>query len=188
MISRTGTNISSFILFGLNACALNSISFPIYLSGYSNASTYHTPKSISSITILSCLISYGRSSSDGGIICPSGLSKSTSATGFCTFTAKKKAAKEGRNPRTGETVKIPVSTDQVEFATGLDRYCYCYELQVDDADEQENILANIEAQLATKEIENTIKRKESFGFEGNKFWWKPQTTDKEKNYILTGMR
>ena len=27
-------------------------------------------------------------------------------TGFCTFTAKKKAAKEGRNPRTGETVKI----------------------------------------------------------------------------------
>lgn len=28
-------------------------------------------------------------------------------TGFCTFTAKKKAAKEGRNPRTGETVEIP---------------------------------------------------------------------------------
>lgn len=28
-------------------------------------------------------------------------------TGFCTFTAKKKAAKEGRNPKTGEKVKIP---------------------------------------------------------------------------------
>ena len=28
-------------------------------------------------------------------------------TGFFTFTAEKKAAKEGRNPRTGETVKIP---------------------------------------------------------------------------------
>ena len=28
-------------------------------------------------------------------------------TGFCTFVAKKKEAKEGRNPRTGETVKIP---------------------------------------------------------------------------------
>ena len=28
-------------------------------------------------------------------------------TGFCTFEAKKKAAKTGRNPRTGETVKIP---------------------------------------------------------------------------------
>ena len=28
-------------------------------------------------------------------------------TGFFTFSAEKKAAKEGRNPRTGETVKIP---------------------------------------------------------------------------------
>ncbi len=28
-------------------------------------------------------------------------------TGFCTFSAEQKEAKEGRNPRTGETVKIP---------------------------------------------------------------------------------
>ena len=28
-------------------------------------------------------------------------------TGFATFAAKKKEAKTGRNPRTGETVKIP---------------------------------------------------------------------------------
>lgn len=28
-------------------------------------------------------------------------------TGFATFTAKSRPAKEGRNPRTGETVKIP---------------------------------------------------------------------------------
>ncbi len=28
-------------------------------------------------------------------------------TGFCTFTAKKKAAKDARNPRTGEKVHIP---------------------------------------------------------------------------------
>ena len=28
-------------------------------------------------------------------------------TGFATFTAKKKAAKTGRNPKTGEPVKIP---------------------------------------------------------------------------------
>lgn len=28
-------------------------------------------------------------------------------TGFCTFTAKKKEATTGRNPRTGETVNIP---------------------------------------------------------------------------------
>ncbi|MFI3307800.1 MAG: HU family DNA-binding protein [Mycoplasmatota bacterium] len=28
-------------------------------------------------------------------------------TGFATFTAKQKAASEARNPRTGETVKVP---------------------------------------------------------------------------------
>lgn len=28
-------------------------------------------------------------------------------TGFCTFTAKKKEAKNGRNPKTGEVVRIP---------------------------------------------------------------------------------
>ena len=33
--------------------------------------------------------------------------KSVKLTGFCTFTAKKKEAKMGRNPRTGEAVKIP---------------------------------------------------------------------------------
>ncbi len=30
-----------------------------------------------------------------------------SLTGFLTFTAKQKPAKTGRNPKTGETVKIP---------------------------------------------------------------------------------
>ncbi len=30
-----------------------------------------------------------------------------SLTGFCTFVAKNKAAKMGRNPKTGEPVKIP---------------------------------------------------------------------------------
>ena len=33
--------------------------------------------------------------------------KKVTLTGFATFTAKKKAAKTGRNPRTGEAVKIP---------------------------------------------------------------------------------
>ncbi len=39
----------------------------------------------------------------------SGLKKEgkVTLTGFATFTAKNKPAKEGRNPRTGETVKIP---------------------------------------------------------------------------------
>lgn len=38
-----------------------------------------------------------------------GLQKegSVKLTGFCTFTAKKKDAKVGRNPRTGEAVQIP---------------------------------------------------------------------------------
>ena len=31
-------------------------------------------------------------------------------TGFCTFTAKEKEAKVGRNPRTGEAVNIPAKT------------------------------------------------------------------------------
>lgn len=31
-------------------------------------------------------------------------------TGFATFAAKAKPAKTGRNPRTGETVKIPART------------------------------------------------------------------------------
>ncbi len=33
--------------------------------------------------------------------------KKVALTGFCTFSAVKKAAKEGRNPRTGEKVAIP---------------------------------------------------------------------------------
>jgi len=42
----------------------------------------------------------------------SGLKKEgkVTITGFATFTAKKKAAKTGRNPRTGEPVKIPART------------------------------------------------------------------------------
>ena len=33
--------------------------------------------------------------------------KKVTLTGWATYTAVKKAAKEGRNPRTGEKVKIP---------------------------------------------------------------------------------
>ena len=36
--------------------------------------------------------------------------KKVALTGFCTFTAKEKEAKEGRNTRTGETVVIPART------------------------------------------------------------------------------
>ena len=37
--------------------------------------------------------------------------------GFGTFTASKRAASEGRNPRTGEKIKIPASW-QVKFKAG----------------------------------------------------------------------
>ena len=35
--------------------------------------------------------------------------ESFSLVGFGTFSVKERAAREGRNPRTGETVKIPAS-------------------------------------------------------------------------------
>lgn len=37
--------------------------------------------------------------------------------GFGTFSAAKRKAREGRNPRTGETIHIPAST-QPKFAAG----------------------------------------------------------------------
>ena len=46
----------------------------------------------------------------GGVVKGLKDSKKVSLTGFCTFNAKEKAAKEGRNPRTGETVTIPART------------------------------------------------------------------------------
>ena len=39
--------------------------------------------------------------------------------GFGTFAVSKRAAREGRNPRTGETIKIPASK-QVKFKPGKD--------------------------------------------------------------------
>ena len=36
--------------------------------------------------------------------------KKVTLTGFCTFTAQNRAARKGRNPRTGETVNIPART------------------------------------------------------------------------------
>lgn len=46
----------------------------------------------------------------GGVVKGLKESKKVALTGFCTFNAKEKAAKEGRNPRTGETVTIPART------------------------------------------------------------------------------
>lgn len=42
-----------------------------------------------------------------GVITGLKKEKKVTLTGFATFTAKKKEAKMGRNPKTGESVKIP---------------------------------------------------------------------------------
>ena len=91
--------------------------------------------------------------------------------------------KEEFNAVTGETVKIPVSTDQIEFVEGLDRYAYCCEILV-DKDNQEEILSAIEEQLRSNNLD--INR---FGFsEDNKFYWAAKTGDKNKNYIYNHQR
>ena len=91
--------------------------------------------------------------------------------------------KEEFNAVTGETVKIPVSTDQIEFVEGLDRYAYCCEILV-DKDNQEEILSAIEEQLESNSLD--INR---FGFdEDNKFYWAAKAGDKNKNYIYNHQR
>ena len=89
--------------------------------------------------------------------------------------------KEEFNAATGETVKIPVATDQIEFSKGLDRYCYCYEIN-DITDEIKNdILTSLKQQsvdLGLSDIENSL-----YGFEDNKFWWRSRPDDEKKSYI-----
>lgn len=46
----------------------------------------------------------------GGVVKGLKESKKVTLTGFCTFNATEKAEKMGRNPRTGEAVKIPART------------------------------------------------------------------------------
>ena len=87
--------------------------------------------------------------------------------------------KEEFNMVTGETVKLPVATDQIEFINGLDRYGYCYEVTVDDSGKRDEILNNIKEQLTKQGL--TLKNR--YGFTNNKFWWKPKSTDDAKDYV-----
>lgn len=91
--------------------------------------------------------------------------------------------KEEFNAVTGETVKTPVSTDQIEFAKGLERYCFCYKLDAPNT-EQEIILASIQEQLVNQGIENNIIEGTHYGFTNNKFWWKDINDTNRKNYTL----
>ena len=53
----------------------------------------------------------------GGIVKGLKEDKKVTLTGFATFTAKERAAREGRNPKTGETLHIAAST-AVTFKAG----------------------------------------------------------------------
>ena len=53
----------------------------------------------------------------GGVVKGLKESKKVALTGFCTFNAVDRAAKTGRNPRTGETVKI-AARKAVTFKAG----------------------------------------------------------------------
>lgn len=88
--------------------------------------------------------------------------------------------KEEFNAITGETVKTPVATDQIEFMTGLDRYGYCYELTVDNSTVRSDILDNINQQLRQQGAGELQNR---YGFDDNKFWWKPKSSDSKKEYV-----
>lgn len=91
--------------------------------------------------------------------------------------------KEEFNSITGETVKTPVATDQIEFMKGLQRYGYCYDLEITDSAQQENYLEEIERQLKEKNLDAYLKRNINYGFENNKFWWTPKIGDAKKTYV-----
>ena len=101
--------------------------------------------------------------------------------------------KEEYNEVSGETVRTPVSTDQIEFAGGLNRYVYCYTfkaLPYTDKDGN-NITAAARAEEIITEIEELaseqklkLTRNVDFGFdEDYVFWWKPKKTDEKKKYL-----
>ena len=89
--------------------------------------------------------------------------------------------KEEFNPAIGETVKIPVATDQIEFVEGLDRYAYCAEVVVNDTTNQNTIKGDITRQLREQNI-NTSIAESRYGFSNNKFYWKPDSNS-EKDYV-----
>ena len=75
------------------------------------------------------------------------------------------------DPEKGITEKKKVSTDQIEFIPGLERYGYCYELVVDSEINRGAIENEIERQLIQQKID--IDQVE-YGFDenNNQFFWK----------------
>ena len=81
--------------------------------------------------------------------------------------------KEEFDSETGETKRIPVSTDQIEFSKGLNRYVYCHEVKVDSA-RQTEILNDLSKAGAPSG---------QYGFTNGKFWWKSRPEDNKKEFV-----
>lgn len=91
--------------------------------------------------------------------------------------------KEEFNVITGETTKVPVSTDLIEFSSGLERYCYCYQIDAQDKDSETYLKESIGTQLKDLEIDQFIQEGSYYGFDNNKLWWRSRTNDEKKEYV-----
>lgn len=90
--------------------------------------------------------------------------------------------KEEYNPITGETIKVPVSTDQIEFSKGLDRYVYCYEVDIDSSSTQLDIANEIIAEGSKQGL--TLVSGVDFYFDNKGiFNWRPAYNEPFKSYV-----
>ena len=90
--------------------------------------------------------------------------------------------KEEYNPITGETIKVPVSTDQIEFSKGLDRYVYCYEVDIDSSSTQLDIAKEIIAEGSKQGLK--LVRGVDFYFDNKGiFNWRPAHNEPFKPYV-----
>lgn len=90
--------------------------------------------------------------------------------------------KEEYNPITGETIKIPVSTDQIEFSKGLDRYVYCYEVDIDSSSTQLDIANEIETE-GSKQGLNLVSGVDFYFDNKGIFNWRPAHNEPFKPYV-----
>lgn len=90
--------------------------------------------------------------------------------------------KEEYNPITGETIKVPVSTDQIEFSKGLDRYVYCYEVDIDSSSTQLDIAKEIVTEGSKQGLK--LVRGVDFYFDNKGiFNWRPAHNEPFKPYV-----
>lgn len=89
------------------------------------------------------------------------------------------------NPKTGETIKIPVATDQIEFMNGLKQYGYCYRVKVDtNKDENGEYENNTTQKIVNIFKENDLQENVHYRFNSDgELEWKPRSSDDWKNYV-----